>query len=187
MTQLERGDAVGTASSRRRGVDLLVVAVVFAAAVVVGARLWFSTLQAVWPTDDPLRVGLQFGSFLLVLGGVLAALWREEVGLGVGRTFAQWRLVLLWAAVLSAVTGLYVTLSEANPYSSADPLFEMVLVPLGEELVFRGLLLSWLLSRLGRRVTAPTATRLAVGYSAVAFGAAHASNALFGVGGFALR
>lgn len=106
MTHLEHGDAVGTQSSRRRGVDLLVVAVVFVAAVVVGARLWFSTLQAVWPTDDPVLVGLQFGSFLLVLGGVLAAaLWREDVGLGIGRTFAQWRLVLLWAAVLSAVTG----------------------------------------------------------------------------------
>ncbi|HSK90820.1 MAG TPA: CPBP family intramembrane glutamic endopeptidase [Euzebyales bacterium] len=139
-----------------------------------------------WPTDEPLLVGLQFGSFLLVLGGILAGLWRESVGLGAGRTFAEWRLVLLWGAVLSAVVGLYVNPSEANPYSNADALFEVVLVPLGEELVFRGLLLSWLMLRLGRRFAAPSATRLAVGYSAVAFGAAHASNALFGVGGFAL-
>jgi hypothetical protein len=132
MKHLEHGTAVGTESSGRGSVDLLAVAVVFAATVVVGARLWFDMLHAVWPTDDPLLVGLQFGSFLLVVGGVLAALWRHEVGLGVGRTLTEWRGVLVWGAVLSAVTRVHVTLSEANPYSDADAVLETVLVPLGE-------------------------------------------------------
>jgi hypothetical protein len=39
------------------------------------------------------------------------------------------------------VTVTFVTVTGSNAYSGADPLFEIVLVPVGEELVFRGLLL----------------------------------------------
>lgn len=162
-------------------VDLLAAALAVAAAIVVGAQLWFRALQRVWPTDDPTLTGLQFGSFLVLLGGVTAALWGKDVGLRIGRTFSEWRLVLLWGAVLSIGTVLLVVLGGQNAYSESDVLFEIVLVPVGEELVFRGLLLGFLIDRLGRRVGVDRGNRLAVGYSAVAFGAAHASNVLFGV------
>lgn len=46
-------------------------ALVFAGSVVVGARLWFDTLQRVWPTSDATVEGLQFGSFLIVVGALL--------------------------------------------------------------------------------------------------------------------
>lgn len=90
----------GGTSKRSRtpgSVDLLAAAFAVAAAIVVGAQLWFRALQRVWPTDDPTLTGLQFGSFLILLGGVTAALWGKDVGLRIGRTFSEWRLVLLWA------------------------------------------------------------------------------------------
>jgi membrane protease YdiL (CAAX protease family) len=161
-------------------------AMLFTGGVVVGARLWFSTLQRVWPTNDATLEGIQFGSFLLVLGAVLAWVWEGDAGLRVGDTFQRWREVVAVGLVLSIVTWTFVVLTGSNVYSEADPLFELVLVPAGEELVFRGVLLGWLLSRLTYGRPAPTAARLAIIISAVAFGAGHASNALFGAGDFAL-
>lgn len=164
----------------------LALAVLFAAAVVVAARVWFDTLQRVWPTSDPTLEGLQFGSFLIVVGGLLAWWWGGDAALRFGATLQEWRAVVLAAAALATVTWTFVTVTGPNPYSGADPLFEMVLVPAGEELVFRGLLLGWLLARLRVRHTQPTAAHLAIVFSAVAFGSAHASNAIFGAGSFAL-
>jgi membrane protease YdiL (CAAX protease family) len=161
-------------------------ALLFTAGVVVGARLWYDTLQTVWPTDDPTIEGIQFGSFLLVLGGVLTWVWKGDVGLRVGDTFRRWRAVVAVGLALSLITWAFVALTASNAYSDADPLFEMVLVPVGEEWVFRGVLLGWLLSRLNNGRPAPTAARLAIIFSAVPFGAGHASNALFGAGDFAL-
>jgi membrane protease YdiL (CAAX protease family) len=131
----------------------LAAAVATSAATVAGAQLWFHALQRGWPTDDPTVVGLQFGSFLLVVGGLGAVAWHGEVGLRVG----------------------------PNDYSASDPLFEVVLVPVGEELVFRGLVLGILLTQLRRRFGDAAGARLAVVHGALAFGAAHASNAIFGV------
>lgn len=87
---------------------------------------------------------------------------------------------------LSILTWAFVALTGSNVYSDADALFELVLVPVGEELLFRGVLLGWLLSRLSNGRPTPTAARLAVIISAIAFGAGHASNVLFGAGGFVL-
>lgn len=158
----------------------------FTAGVVVGARLWYETLQRILPTDDPTMQGVQFGSFVLVLGAVLSWVWNGDVGLQVGDTFKRWRKVVVVGLSLSVLTWAFVALTGSNVYSDADRVFELVLVPAGEELLFRGVLLGWLLSRLTNGRLAPTAARLAVIFSAVAFGAGHASNALFGAGGFAL-
>jgi membrane protease YdiL (CAAX protease family) len=163
------------------GAVWLAVALAASAGVVIGARLWFGALQLVWPTDDPTLVGLQFGSFLLVLGGVGGWLWGGDLGLRLGTTFAERRRILGWGAVLASATGLLVAIGGANDYSGSDPFFEVVLVPFGEELVYRGLLLGILVDRLRRRAAAGPGDRLATLFSALAFGAAHASNALFGV------
>jgi membrane protease YdiL (CAAX protease family) len=161
-------------------------ALAFSASVVVAARVWFDTLQRVWPTSNPTLEGVQFGSFLIVVGGLLVWWWGGDVGLRLGATLREWRMVVSTGALLAVVTVTFVTVTGSNPYSGADPLFEIVLVPVGEELVFRGLLLGWLLSKLRDRYAPRTAARLAIVFSAVAFGSAHASNALFGAGGFAV-
>jgi uncharacterized protein len=159
----------------------LAVALGASVGVVIGAQLWFRALQRVWPTDDPTLVAIQFGSFLLVTGGLGAVAWRGDLGLRVGATVKEWRRVVGWGAVLAVATGLLVAVGGPNDYSASDPLFEVVLVPVGEELVFRGLLLGILLDRLRRGPGVGAGDRLAILYSALAFGAAHASNALFGV------
>jgi membrane protease YdiL (CAAX protease family) len=159
----------------------LVVAFAVSVAVVVGAQLWFRAVQHVWPTDDPTVVGLQFGSFLLLAGGIAGSMWRGDLGLRVGTSHTEWRRIAAWAAVLALGTVLLMVVWGSNDYSGSDPLFETVLVPVGEELVFRGLLLGILLDQLRRRFGAGTGESLAIVFSALAFGAAHASNVLFGV------
>jgi membrane protease YdiL (CAAX protease family) len=159
-------------------------ALAFSTSVVVAARVWFDTLQRVWPTSNPTLEGVQFGSFLLVVGGLLAWWWGGDAGFRLGATLREWPIVVSTAAVLAVTTMAFVLMTGSNPYSGADPLFEIVLVPVGEELVFRGLLLGWLLSKLSERHAPRTAARLAIVFSAVAFGSAHASNVLFGVGDF---
>lgn len=161
-------------------------ALAFSAGVVVGARIWFEGLQTVWPSDNATVQGLQFGSFLMVLGAILTWTWRGDVALRLGETFNRWREVVAAGLVLSLATWALVALSGSNAYSDADPVFEILLVPLGEELVFRGILLGWLLSRLSNDHTEPTAARLAVLFDGVAFGAAHASNVFFGAGDFVI-
>ncbi len=81
-------------------------ALVFSALVVVGARVWFDTLQDLWPTSDGTIQGLQFGSFLLVLGGIGAWRWPGLAAVAVGSTVRDWRVVLSAAAVAAAMTGL---------------------------------------------------------------------------------
>jgi hypothetical protein len=95
----------------------------------------------VWPTSDPTLEGLQFGSFLIVVGGLLVWWWGGDAGLRLGATFREWRVVVVAGAALAAVTLTYVTVTGPNPCRGADPLFEIVLVPVGEELVFRSQLL----------------------------------------------
>lgn len=185
-TLIRHARTIPSAAVRPRIYRWLAAALLFSAAVVVAARLWSDTLQRIWPTSDPTLEGLQFGSFLILVGGLLAWRWGGDAGLQLGSTLREWRAVVTAGAGLGLLTWTFVTLTGSNPYSDADPLFEMVLVPVGEELVFRGLLLGWLLSELSARYAQPTAVRAAVAFSAVAFGAAHASNALFGAGDFAL-
>lgn len=55
-----------------------------------------------------------------------------------GATLREWRIVVVTGSVLAAATFVFVTATGSNPYSDADPLFEIVLVPVGEELAFRG-------------------------------------------------
>lgn len=162
------------------------MALAFSAAVVVGARVWYGLLRALWPVDDTTVAGVQFGSFLLLLGALMW--WRSDIDVAIrlGRTVERRREVLTTGLVLTVATWAFVSIGGANPYSDADLLFEVVLVPVGEELVFRGVLLGWLLVRLTALGTTPDASSSAVVISAVAFGAAHASNAFFGAGGFAL-
>lgn len=156
----------------------------FSAGVVVGAQLWFRGIQALWPSDHPTVVGAQFGSFMLVLGAFLSWFWGGDAALRIGDTFRRWREVAGTGIVLSSITLVFVSVSESNVYSDADVLFETVLVPVGEELVFRGVVLGWLLAHLSTDHNKRAARGLAVLFSGIAFGAAHASNALFGAGGF---
>ncbi len=161
-------------------------ALLFSGSCVVAARLWFDTLQRVWPTSDPTLEGVQFGSFLIVVGGMFAWRWGGDAALRLGSTLREWRAVAVAGAGLAAVTWTFVTVTGSNPYSGADALFEIVLVPVGEELVFRGLLLGWILSGLSGGHEPRESAHLAIILSAVAFGSAHASNAIFGAGSFAV-
>jgi membrane protease YdiL (CAAX protease family) len=121
--------------------------------------------------------GLVFSSWLVILGGVVVV-WRPTAfGFRFGDLRRHARLVLGTLVAAAGLTALLLRLTGAIPYSDASFVIETAVVPISEELVFRGVLLTVLLVVLGRWHDEPTAATLAVAFDGIAFGLAHLANA----------
>ena len=128
--------------------------------------------------DDPIERALVFSSYLIILGGAVV-IWRPAAfGFRLGKLRAAWPLVLWALAGSMTVTFVALRIFGATPYSNASWFVEVVLVPLSEELVFRGVLLTALIAVVLRLGYARKAEHVAVGINALAFGLAHGANAL---------
>lgn len=111
-------------------------------------------------------------------------LWRPRLlGFQVGRTRQHGRMLLLMLLANCGIVAGYLWLSgSATPYSGNQWLVtEVVIVPLVEETMWRGLVFAVLLLALRRLYTGNQAAHLAVWLSGLAFGLLHAGNALAGV------
>ena len=118
-------------------------------------------------------VVLPVGSLSLAVALLLVPLVPGSTGLHWGATGSRWRLVLGAVLAVGAVTAAFRLTGSAAPYESSFG--EFVLVPLGEELLFRGVLLG-VLVEVFRRGLVGRAQGLAVLVSALAFGAGHLGN-----------
>jgi membrane protease YdiL (CAAX protease family) len=118
---------------------------------------------------------------LIVL--ILAFLKPRFLGLQVGSMRSRWRFVLSVIIVNCVVVGAFLLLSgSSTPYSGNQWLFtEIVIVPLVEELFWRGLVFSLLLLLLEKYLSRDLSLTLTVWLSGIAFGLMHAGNALAGV------
>jgi membrane protease YdiL (CAAX protease family) len=83
-------------------------------------------------------------------------------------------LVVAAVTGVAAVVGLYRLLSLRAPYEAS--VGEFLLVPLGEEALFRGFALAVLIVLFGRWLPEPSAGRCAVVVGALAFGVGHLGN-----------
>jgi membrane protease YdiL (CAAX protease family) len=111
-------------------------------------------------------------------------LWRPHwLTLHRGRIRAHAPLLLMMLAANCGLVGGYLWLSgAATPYSGNQWLLtEIVTVPVVEELVWRGLVLSVLFLVLDRAYPHPDAWHLAIWLSGLAFGLLHAGNLLAGM------
>jgi membrane protease YdiL (CAAX protease family) len=119
----------------------------------------------------------------LLIPAVLLVLWRPRLfGFQVGRTFQNWKLVLLLLAINCAVIGAYLWLSGGTPYSGNQWLLtEVITVPIVEEIFWRGLVFTVLLAALKKVYPETSAVRWTVALSGIAFGLLHAANILAGV------
>jgi membrane protease YdiL (CAAX protease family) len=77
---------------------------------------------------------------------------------------------------MAALTAAVLSVVSPTPYADASWINEVVIVPVSEELVFRGVLFSVLLGAMSRFHPPTTAALLAIGLNAVSFGLGHAAN-----------
>lgn len=151
---------------------------VLAIAVALTNQVFFDAVNRWIAATGPLARGAIYSSYLLLLA--LPVISRNPAGYGLGLADAprRWRLVLGVTVGMAALTAAVLTLVRATPYADANWVSEVVIVPLTEELFFRAVLLTWLLSALRRLHPPRTAAALAVAINAGAFAVAHSANLL---------
>ena len=160
-----------------RTIVVLVVACAASAAVALLNQPYFDAVNGLVGAKGPEARGLLFSSWLLLVGLPIVA-WRPAA---FGFTLGSIRRHLLLVGVVlvtgAAVTSAILAATGPIPYSEASWFIEIVDVPITEELVFRGVLLTALLAVLRRLHDGETAVLLAVLIDGLAFGLAHLANA----------
>lgn len=157
-------------------VGILTVAVIGTLAFAVANSAWADWIHPRLSTSSDLVNGLAFSTFPLVIGALVVAVNPRGFGLQLGTTLDRWRLVVALTLAMCAFAAAALILIGSNPFRGANPIIQVVAVPLSEELVFRGVLFTVVLGAL-RRVHAPgRALWLAAVISGVAFGIGHLNN-----------
>lgn len=119
-------------------------------------------------------VDMPVGAATFVVAVVLCVWAPRRYGLGLGRTREHMVLVGVTVLAVAAVVGVFRMTGASAPYDAT--LGEFVLVPVGEELLFRGFLLGALLELFRRRQVGPHPAAWAIVISAAAFGIGHLGN-----------
>lgn len=117
---------------------------------------------------------LPVGTLTLVAAAVLTCWAPRRFGWRWGDTGVEWRVVAASLLVVVAAVSVFRLVASPAPYALTPA--EVILVPLGEEGLFRGFVLVALLGVFTRRLPRPAATRAAVIGSAVSFGVGHLGN-----------
>lgn len=120
------------------------------------------------------RVDLPVGAAVIVVAFALTA-WRpRRFGWQWGRTGEHWLTVSASPAFVAIAVGGYRLAGSETPYAAS--VGEFVLVPLGEEGLFRGFVLVVLAELFSRSGVVRRPWVVAVAVSALAFGLGHAGN-----------
>ena len=157
-------------------VVIFALAVIGTLAFAILNSAWAEWIQARLATSSDLVNGLAFSAFPLVVGGLIVAISPRRFGIGLGTTLDKWRLVLLLTLAMAVFAAAALTLVGSNPFRGANPIIQVVAVPLSEELVFRGVLFTLVLAALSRVHASGRALWLAAVVSGVAFGIGHLNN-----------
>jgi hypothetical protein len=114
------------------------------------------------------------GTFSLIAAIVLTVWAPARFGWRWGCTGREWRLVLAALAGVVAVVGAYRLVSAGAPYEAS--VAEFAIVPLGEEALFRGFVLTMLAVLFARWLPQHSATWWAIIVGAFGFGIGHVGN-----------
>jgi membrane protease YdiL (CAAX protease family) len=138
----------------------------------VGTSFWLATTWGI----------VSRGPWILIVL-ILAFLKPRFLGLQAGQMRSRWRFVLSIIIINCVVVGAFLLLSgSSTPYSGNQWLFtEIVIVPLVEELFWRGLVFSLLFASFQKVLSRSLSLSLTIWLSGIAFGLMHAGNVLAGV------
>ena len=146
-------------------------------AVALANQPYFDLLDGVVGARDSVARGLLFSSWLVLLSAPFVV-WRPSlIHLQLGDVQRSWRLIGGVLVAGGMLTALVLATYGATPYGDASWFIEMVVVPVTEELAFRGALLGVMLLVLRRVYPAGTAATLAIVFNGLAFGMGHVANA----------
>lgn len=147
----------------------------------IGDFFYFNVVRL----DDPALNALEFAIYpLLVAFGF--TLWRPRFyGIQIGSTISCWRTVLSSLLVVGLVVGAYVLAGNRTPWDSRG-VVNFTIVPLYEEVIYRGILFTLILTYARRHFTEKQSLWIAVAISALGFGLSHISNAFYVGWSFAL-
>lgn len=137
---------------------------------------YFNLVNSFFYAEGAVERGLLFSSFLLIIGFFIVVWKPRFYGFQAGDAFRHWLTVLAVLASMCAFTAIALSLVSRTPYSGANWFNELVLVPLSEETIWRGVLFSLLIVILNKLHKERTAIILTVIYSSIAFGIAHSGN-----------
>jgi membrane protease YdiL (CAAX protease family) len=114
---------------------------------------------------------------------ILLAGWQPRLfGFQIGKTFQNWKLILILIAINCTVIGTYLWLSGGTPYSGNQWLLtEVLIVPVVEETMWRALVFTALQTALRKTYSNSIGSIWTVVLSGIAFGLLHAANGLAGV------
>jgi membrane protease YdiL (CAAX protease family) len=129
-------------------------------------------------------VQVPVGTLTLAVAVILTARAPARYGWAWHDTGRQWRAVLAALVVVVGVVAVYRALGQTAPYPPS--VAEFLLVPLGEEALFRGFAVTVLALAFTRSMPASTATACAVVVAAVGFGVGHLGNLGYVPAGFVL-
>lgn len=127
--------------------------------------------------------GVVSRAYLIVLMIPLIVWRRHQFGFQLGQIRSHWRLLLIMLIANCGIIAGYLWLSNSStPYSGNQWLItEVITVPIVEEAVWRGLVLTVLLLMFRKFYPEKTSSHLAVWLSGLAFGVLHANNIAAGV------
>jgi membrane protease YdiL (CAAX protease family) len=141
--------------------------------------IYFKAINNLFHIDSRLFQAILFSSYLLVIGGPFV-IWRPKFfGFQVGDSLSRWKLILIVTFVYAALIAVVLSQMPRTPFSGADWVVEMVVVPFTEELVFRGVILTGLWFLLCKIHPENKATILAIGLGGISFGLAHLNNIFY--------
>lgn len=162
----------------------VVLVLSFAGLVIISDHFWLPWMQEVFPNAVPNVWGLVSRGHMLLLGILFFAVWRDprRFGFQIGKTFSSWRLILILPVLNCGIVGAYLAFSGSTPYSGNQWLLtETVWVPLVEELIWRGVVFTLLLTGLQKFYTKRSSAILAILISGLVFGLLHGNNIFYGV------
>lgn len=155
---------------RRRVRTAPALTLVTAGVVAVLATYTFSLLTGSLSDAVVMPVGAATFVFAMVL-----CVWApHRYGLGLGTNREHMILIGVSILAVATVVGAFRMTGSTAPYDAT--VGEFVLVPVGEEVLFRGFLLGTLLDLFRRRHVGPHSAAWAVLISAAAFGIGHLGN-----------
>lgn len=157
---------------------ILVGAGVVSAALAFGNFYYYQWLKGYLPVQGAFLSALLYSSFLLLIGATIVSRRPRFFGFQIGDSGKRWKLVFLVTAGLCAFTALVLSRLPRTPYSGANWVVEMLLVPVSEETMWRGVIFSYMYLILSQWHGERTTLVLSVLFSSLAFGLAHASNFL---------
>ena len=139
---------------------------------------YFNFLNSFICAKGAITRALLFSSGLLIIEFIIIVFKPRFYGIQLGESLKRWPAILITTFGICSFTAIALFLTPSTPYSEANWFVEMVIVPLSEEAMWRGVIFSILLVLLRKLHDERTSLILAVIYSSFSFGLAHGGNML---------